>query len=90
MVHFELIDIYNYLRESYRVLKPGSYALFHHSNDSSNYKNWFGDATNNHGRSFMDKNIFAYLAYRCGFEVIAQDIISWLQEDLDCLTLLYK
>lgn len=91
MVHFELLDIYNYLKETYRILTPGGYALFHHSNDSSNYTNSFAKCSNPHGRNFMDKKIFAYLAYRAGFDIVEQQVIDWgSSKELDCITLLKK
>jgi len=43
-----------------------------------------------HGRSFMSKDIFAYLAYRCGFKVLEQKEIDWEIKNLDCITLLQK
>lgn len=88
MVHFEMMDIYLYLQEIYRILKPGSYALFHHSNNTSDYRHSFATAPN--GRSFMSKDIFAYMAYRSCFEVVRQEVIDWGVKDLDCITLLRK
>lgn len=89
MVHFELLDIANYLKETYRILKRDSMALFHHSNYHSDYKAAFSTAPG--GRSFMSKEIFAYLAYRAGFEIIDQRVLSFNKfPDLDCLTLVKK
>lgn len=89
MVHFELLDIAKYLQETYRVLSHGGMALFHHSNYSSDYRASFSSAPA--GRSFMNKEIFAYLAYRCGFEVMEQQIVDWGGvPELDCLTLVRK
>ena len=89
MVHFELIDIYNYLKETYRVLEHGGRALFHHSNYHDDYKASFESSS--HGRSFMSKDVFAYLAFRAGLEVEEQKIITWGNcEKLDCITLVYK
>lgn len=93
MVHFEMLDIYNYLKDIYRVLVPGGRALFHHSNFGGDYKNNF--LSNKHCRNFMSKEIFANLAYKCGFKIIHQQIINWgrgedLVESLDCITLLEK
>ena len=91
MVHFELLDIFKYLKETYRILTPGGYALFHHSNDSSDYTNSFADSSNPSCRNFMDKKLFAYLAYRAGFEIVEQQVIDWANiKDLDCITLLKK
>lgn len=89
MVHFELIDIYSYLQDIYRVLKHGGRAFLHHSNYSIDPKAAFGNAP--HGRSFMSKECFAYLAYRAGFNVLEQKTIDWGGVlELDCLTLIEK
>ena len=88
MVHFELLDIANYLKEAYRILKPGGRALFHHSNNGSDYKASYDRATES--RSFMSKEIFAYLAYRAGFEIEKQEIVDWVKPEMDCLTLVVK
>lgn len=88
MVHFEMMDIASYLKEAHRVLKPGSYALFHHSNNTSDYKASFSNAVG--GRSYMSADIFAYLAYRNNFEIVEQKVIDWGVKDLDCISLLKK
>lgn len=88
MVHFEMMDIYEYLKDIYRVLVPGGMALIHHSNNTSDYKASFANAP--HGRSFMSKDIFAYLAYRCGFQIIDQKEIDWGISNLDCISLIKK
>ncbi len=89
MVHFEMMDIYEYLVDIYRVLIPGGKVLLHHSNNDKNYKASFNNTK--HGRSFMNKDIFAYLAYRAGFEVVEQDVIDWDgYRGIDCITLLEK
>lgn len=90
VVHFEMWDIYNYLQDMYRILVPGGMALIHHSNDSSDYRNSFQKCTNPGGRSFMDKKIFAYLAYRCGFEIVEQHVIDWSAPEMDCVSLIRK
>jgi ubiquinone/menaquinone biosynthesis C-methylase UbiE len=89
MVHFEMMDIYSYLVDIYRVLKKGGGVLLHHSNYSDDYTASF--ATAPIGRSFMSKKCFAYLAYRAGFEVIEQHVIDFDGvKDIDCITLLKK
>lgn len=88
MVHFELLDIYKYLLDIYRVLVPGGKALLHHSNNDKDYKSAFNNAIG--GRSFMNKDIFAYLSYRAGFEILQQQVIDWGEKDLDCITLIQK
>lgn len=89
MVHFEMMDIFHYLKDIHRVLKPGGKALFHHSNNDSDYTISF--ATGKQGRNFMSKNIFAYMSHRAGFKIIAQKVIDWMGDaELDCITLLEK
>ena len=88
MVHFELLDVAKYLNETYRILVPGGMALFHHSNNHSNYKASF--STSIGGRSFMSKKIFAHLAYRAGLEIVKQKVIDWGEPELDCITLVRK
>lgn len=88
MVHFEMMDIYEYLKDIHRVLRNGGMALFHHSNNTSSYKNSF--FTGAGGRSYMSKDLFAYLAYRAGFEVVEQQVIDWSMKDLDCVSLVRK
>lgn len=88
MVHFEMMDIFSYLKDIRRVLSAGGCALIHHSNNDSDYKAAFDNAPG--GRSFMSQKIFAYLAYRAGLEVVEQQVIDWGKKDLDCITLLRK
>lgn len=88
MVHFEMLDIYEYLKDIYRVLRKGGMALFHHSNNTSDYKNAFSNAVG--GRSYMSKDLFAYLAFRAGFEIVEQHVIDWGIKDLDCVSLVRK
>lgn len=89
MVHFELMDVYEYLKDIYRVLKIGGRALFHHSNYASDYSADFAHSP--HARCFMSKDIFAYLANRAGFKILSQEVIDWYDaKALDCITLLEK
>lgn len=89
MVHFEMLDIFQYLKETERVLCRGGRALFHHSNNISNYKVTF--ATGKHGRNYMSRDLFAYLANRAGLIILEQKEIDWGGEKkLDCITLVEK
>lgn len=88
MVHFEMMDIFEYLKDIHRVLRKGGMALFHHSNNTSNYENAFSTAVG--GRNYMSKDLFAYLSYRAGFEVIEQQVFDWGVKDLDCVSLVRK
>ena len=38
----------------------------------------------------MNKDLFAYLAYRAGFEIIEQHVIDWVVTNLDCVSLVKK
>lgn len=89
MVHFEMLDIFDYLKETKRILKPGGRALFHHSNNTEDYRITFSTGTS--GRNYMSKQLFAYLANRAGLEVLEQKIIDWCgKKGLDCLTVVEK
>ena len=89
MVHFEMMDIYDYLVDIYRVLVSGGKALLHHSNYDSDYRASFENSVQS--RSFMNEKIFAYLAYRAGFKILRQKIIDWGEDkELDCISLLQK
>lgn len=89
MVHFEMMDIYEYLKDIYRVLIKGGKVLIHHSNYDKDYTASFINGP--HGRSYMNASIFAYLSSRCGFQVLEQKKINWAGiEGLDCITLLKK
>ncbi len=89
VVHFEMMDIYEYLTDIYRVLIPRGKALIHHSNNDSDYRASFSNTV--HGRSFMNWQTFACLAYRAGFEIHDQKVIDWEgYRNLDCITLLQK
>lgn len=89
MVHFELLDIFSYLKEMNRVLRRGGRALIHHSNNTKSHKLLFETAE--HGRNYMSKDLFAYLAFRAGLEVVEQDVFDWGDSpSLDCLSLVEK
>ncbi len=90
MVHFELFDIYDYLKETYRVLRQGGKALFHHSNLALEPDQSFKNAHNPGGRSFMDRKLFAYLANKAGLEIVEQQVIDWTLPNMDCITLVSK
>lgn len=87
-VHFELLDIYSYLKDIYRVLVPGGRALIHHSNQHDSYKDDFANAYA--GRNFMSSKLFAYIASKSGFKVLDQQIIDWQKRNLDCVSLIEK
>ena len=89
MVHFEMIYVFSYLKETRRVLETGGRALFHHSNNTEDYRIDF--STGKSGRNYMSRELFAYLAHRAGLEVLEQQTIDWSGvKDLDCITLVEK
>ncbi len=89
MVHFEMIDIYEYLKDIYRVLVSGGKVLIHHSNYDKDYRASFINSP--HGRSYMNSSTFAYLAFRAGFKVLEQKPIEWGNvKKLDCISFLEK
>lgn len=91
MVHFELLDISDYLKDIFRVLYKGGRALLHHSNYDAFYDVHY-ENSQIHGRAFMNYKIFAYLASQAGFRILKQEIIDWGGNavQLDCITLLEK
>ena len=85
----EMLDIFQYLKETKRILVKGGKALFHHSNNTENYRITY--STGKHGRNYMSKDIFAHLADRAELKVLEQQVISWGGiEKLDCVTLAEK
>lgn len=93
MVHFDILAIGNYLKESYRILVPGGKCLFHHSNYTKSPLNFYQH--NPHWRNFMSADIFANIATIAGLKIISQDIIGWGVGNqrffnIDCLSLLEK
>lgn len=89
MVHFEMLDIFQYLKETYRILVSGGRALFHHSNSTEDYRITYSTGT--YGRNYMGKELFAYLSNRAGLIVLEQHVIDWNgKSELDCLTLVEK
>jgi SAM-dependent methyltransferase len=86
MVHFDLDVIAGYLRETYRVLKDGGKAFFHHSNTTNSKVVKIQE--NPHWRNFMSKEIFEHLALKAGLTVEKQQVINWGgAQNIDCLTL---
>jgi cyclopropane fatty-acyl-phospholipid synthase-like methyltransferase len=88
MVHFELSDVAKYLVETFRILRRGGMALYHHSNAAFNPGATWSDKPG--GRNFMSADIFAHLAMRAGLRVVSQNIIAWGVQNLDCLSLVKK
>jgi ubiquinone/menaquinone biosynthesis C-methylase UbiE len=89
MVHFEYDDVFSYIREFHRVLRPGGRALLHHSNHDGQPGSSYQQ--NPHWRNFMSARLFAHVAMRSGFKICEQRKLDWgTDKDLDCLSLLAK
>lgn len=90
MVHFEKEAVASYVKDSFRVLSPGGYALFHHSIYDKNPNGTFTD--NPCWRNYMTKELFTSYALEAGFEVVQSEIILFSStENLeDGITLLRK
>jgi ubiquinone/menaquinone biosynthesis C-methylase UbiE len=88
MVHFDIELVIAYLPEFARVLKPGAYALVHHSNYTANPGGDFRQ--NPHWRNFMSADIFKHVATRSGLTVLHQNIFSWGEPNNDCITILRR
>jgi len=87
MVHFDSDVVRSYLRDTLRVLNPGCFGFFHHSN----YVGGFDWRTNPNSRSFMSTELFAHCADKEGLEVFRQQKLDWGGEkQLDGLTLVRK
>ncbi len=88
MVHFDSDIVRSYLRDCFRVLRPGGRGFCHHSNLTENPG---GDFQQNAGaRNFMSKALFENYCAKEGLEVLRAKVIQWDTPDLDCLTLFEK
>jgi len=75
MVHFELLDVIAYLRETHRVLQQGGRALLHVSNNLQNPGGFYHQ--NTHWRNFGNLDVVRHLADRIGFQVLKHQTIDW-------------
>lgn len=89
MVHFEMDVVASYVKDTYRVLRPGGRALYHHSNYDQNPG---GDHRNSpNGRNFMTQALFFHLAARAGLRVLGSVLMDWTGiPQQDALTLLER
>lgn len=90
MVHFDSEVLFSYLRDIFRILKPGGRALLHHSNYTGNPG---GDYRNNpHWRNFMSQSLFQHYSRKAGFQILESVTMKWGDDypDLDCLTLVSR
>ena len=81
-------EVRNYLKETYRILKRGGMALFHHSNNNRDYKATF--LSGECGRNYMSMGMFAHFADRAGLSVVEQVEFPWNDQVTDGITLLRK
>jgi ubiquinone/menaquinone biosynthesis C-methylase UbiE len=89
MVHFEYDDVFRYLQEICRILRPSGRALLHHSNYDRSPGTRYSE--NPHWRNFMSARLFAHAAMRIGFQLVEQQLLDWADEpELDGVTLLEK
>lgn len=95
-VHLEPWDIFNYLCEIKRVLKPGGKALIHHSNTFSDlgWKRFVGDTAQQVNvpkvwgtLSFMTPEVFKELSERAGLRYLGCDVDSVRR---DCISFLER
>jgi SAM-dependent methyltransferase len=87
MVHFDCDVVRSYIRDAKRILRPGSMALFHHSNyDGNPSAVHYGQ--NPHARNFMTAPLFAHFAHKEGCTVVEQHVMPWGDvPNLDCISL---
>jgi ubiquinone/menaquinone biosynthesis C-methylase UbiE len=93
MVHFEMLDVLEYIKDANRILTLGGKILFHHSN--IDFYPELSGLQKPLWRNFMSADIFVYLATRFGFKVLSQDVFSFgrgknFYPNTDCLSLCEK
>lgn len=93
MVHFEALDVIDYLREISRVLRPGGLALLHYSNFEAFPQNSF--KVNPHWRNFFSRKMMVHFATRFSLEALENRVIDWPPEgggtpELDAVALLRR
>lgn len=89
LVHFDLEIVQCYVKEAYRVIRPGGHAFIHCSNYTGNPGGDFRE--NPHWRNFMSCEIFTHLAKKARFTVARVSTVDWGGiPNLDCLFLLRK
>lgn len=89
MVHFSMDIMVLYLNDTARVLRPGGYALYHHSNFFGPGAAHYGH--NPHARNVMNFELYAKTAEKVRLEVVESDVLDLGGvKSLDRLTLLRK
>ena len=89
MVHFDVEVVISYVKECFRVIRPGGHAFIHYSNYMGNPG---GDFRGNpHWRNLMSIPLFRHIAAKTGFVVLTSRAIPWGGiPDLDGIALLQK
>lgn len=92
MVHFSYKWMDFYLKEFYRILIDGSYAIIHHSNYANASEgviseNW---KDNPSWRGYTSREDIKFIAQNHGFTVLDQEVIDWNFPKLDCISVLRK
>lgn len=75
MVHFEMLDVLDYMREFRRILRPGGRALLHLSNSRGNPTGFYHE--NVHWRNFGDLDVFRHFAHRLDFSLLESQAMDW-------------
>jgi len=89
MVHFSYDIVRSYILDTFRILKPGGRAFFHHSNYDASDDRHYGQ--NPHARNKMTQKMFKSFARAAGLRIVESTLIDWGgSPNLDCLTLLEK
>jgi ubiquinone/menaquinone biosynthesis C-methylase UbiE len=89
MVHFDMEVVISYIKESFRVVRPGGHAFIHHSNYIGSPGCDFRG--NPHWRNFMSIPLFRHIAVKAGFTVLMSQPMAWGGvADLDGIALLQK
>ncbi len=89
MVHFEILDVLDYLKEIARVLRPGGRALLHVSNNHGQPCNFYQE--NTHWRNFGSAAVVRHAATRLGFRVLDWAVMDWVgAPSLDAVVLLER
>jgi SAM-dependent methyltransferase len=86
MVHFDSDVVRSYLKDSFRVLRKGGRAFFHHSNYTGGH-DW---RMNPGSRNFMSKELFVHYSVKERLLVLEQRLLDWTLPALDCMTLVEK
>lgn len=94
MVHFNLREVYTYLKEFYRILLPGGVGIIHHSNwrETEDYLCSNSAYSSAYRRGDVGATDISNLCNRIGFEVLIQNKIPWgvIEWDIDCITVCRK